>query len=378
MRLCVVTSSFPANRADGRATAGLFVRDFCVALAAQGHKVTVVTPDFVGLKKEEVPGIAVRWYPRWGGQQGVGYLRPWRPLDVLAMISIFRRGRRMMEHLAATEHFDHVMAMWAVPSGWLAAGLKRRFQIPFSVWCLGSDVWVYGRYPIMKGAVRKVIKAADQVYADGIALAEEVKRLSRRDCLFMPTSRLLDKSLVRPVYLEGHRPQFLFVGRYAPVKGVDILLDAMAKYRATGHAGHLTMFGGGPLEESVRERAARPDLADCVTVNGYAEEATYVSHLVACDCSIIPSRMESIPVVLSDAIHMGTPVIVSDVGDMGLLLRQVPAGLVVPPEDVDALCGAMVRFAEVGASPFAEHITALSARFDIARVAEEWVGRIQK
>jgi glycosyltransferase involved in cell wall biosynthesis len=378
MNLCVVTSSFPANASDSRAAAGLFVRDFCLALAAQGHRVSVVTQDVAGVEKIIPSGLEVCWYPWRGDSTGLGYLRPWRPRDVLASISVLREGRKVLERMAKKQEFDHVLAMWAVPAGWLARGLKRRFGIPYSVWALGSDIWIYGRYPILRQAVRASIAGADHVYADGIALAEETRRLSGRDCPFLPSSRRLDKSLIRPIESsQAPGPHFLFVGRYAPVKGVDVLLEAMARYRATGGDGRLTMFGGGPLEAFVRERASQPDLKDCVTVHGFADEATYVSNLAGCDLSLIPSRMESIPVVLSDALQMGKPVVASDVGDMGRLLRETPAGLVVPAGDAQALCRAMIQFASSGSSTFADSVSALASRFDLNETARRWVADIR-
>ena len=104
----------------------------------------------------------------------------------------------------------------------------------------------------------------------------------------------------------------------------------MAEFSRDEPSGHLYLFGGGPLETQIRRRAAQPDLRGRVTIGGWADEAVAVSWLAACDCVVIPSRMESIPVIFSDALQMGRPLIVSDVGDMGSLLREHPAGLVVP------------------------------------------------
>ena len=42
----------------------------------------------------------------------------------------------------------------------------------------------------------------------------------------------------------------------------------------------------------------------------------------SCDCVVIPSRSESIPLVLSEALRFNNKLIVTDVGDMGMLGRQ--------------------------------------------------------
>jgi glycosyltransferase involved in cell wall biosynthesis len=375
-KLCIITSSFPLSRNDARAAAGLFVRDFSMALAEMGHDVTVVTPDKIPGKKEDVPGVTVHWFPWMGGKKVLAAMKPHRPSDALSMVSLVRSGARFLDRLVSQEPFDHVLAMWAVPAGYLAKGLKKRHGIPFTTWVLGSDIWVYARYPLFKNMIRRILIDSDYLFADGIALAEDVTRLSGRSCPFMASSRRLDRSLIRALDLARSGFRFLFIGRYAEVKGVDILLEAMSEYIQQGSRGHLYMFGGGPLDQVVRERASRQDLRDHVTVVGFANEQTVVSYLDACDCLVIPSRMESIPVILSDAIQMGKPVIVSDVGDMGKLLRRHPAGLVVPPEDSRALAKAMQDIAAQNCDPYMPHIRTLGQQFDVKKTAQDWMNKI--
>jgi glycosyltransferase involved in cell wall biosynthesis len=374
-KICIVTSSFPLNREDARASAGLFVLDFSLVLAELGHRVTVVTPDKSPGQKEAFPGISVHWFPWRGGAKVLAAMKPYNPGDALAFLSLFRSGTRYLEDLVENEGFDHIMAMWAVPAGYLAMGLRKRHGIPYTTWCLGTDIWAYGRYPILKGIVKRAIKASDLVFADGIKLAEDVTRLTGRSCPFMASSRRLNRFLIRPLDLPtGYR--FLFIGRYAKVKGVDILLEAMEDYIGQGNKGRLYMFGGGPLNGFVHQRAAGKNFQGRVDVGGFANEETVVSYLNACDCLIIPSRLESIPVILSDALQMGKPVIATDVGDMGKIIRKEGAGLVVPPESSRGLCRAMREMADGKGVECVPGVKKLADEFDIKRVASEWLGKI--
>ncbi|HEY8156672.1 MAG TPA: glycosyltransferase [Myxococcota bacterium] len=376
MRVWILTSSFPANPQDARAAAGLFVADFAVALAEAGHEVLVVTPDKPGVKRDP-PGVRVRWFAWRGGRKTISSLRPYLPGDLLAMLSLFRRGARELDALYRESPPDHVLAMWAAPAGVLATGLKRRRGVPVTTWCLGSDIWALGRIPIVRGVLRRVLRESDHVFADGVQLAKDAAALGGRPCEFLPSGRRLDRSLVRPLELPGEGTQFLFIGRYARVKGVDVLLEAMAELARREPGAHLHLFGGGPLEPQLRLRAARPDLLGRVTIGGYADEATAASWLAACDCVVIPSRMESIPVIFSDALQLGRPLIVSDVGDMGTLLREHPVGLVVPSEDPSALCAAMLQMAARDRSGYTPRIQRLAAQFDVAKVAATWIRRVQ-
>lgn len=376
MRIWIITSSFPLHPRDARAAAGLFVKDFAIALAETGHETTVITPDKQPGEKCAPSGVHVHWFPWSGGTRTLSSMKPYHPVDALAMLSLFQNGRRCLDELGQASLPDHVMAMWAVPAGYLAMGLKARHGIPFTTWCLGSDIWVYGRIPLLRRVVRRVLRASDYLFADGLKLAEDSATLAGRPCPFLPSSRRLDRDLARPLELNTPGTRFLFIGRYAPVKGVDVMLEAMAGFAKRDPAGHLYMFGGGPLEAQLHRRAAEPDLRDRVSIGGYADDETAVSYLAACDCLLIPSRMESIPVVFSDALRFGKPLIVSDVGDMGRLLRQDPAGLVVPPENPDALADAMREMARADRRRYDEPLARLAARFDTARTARSWIETI--
>lgn len=379
MKLCILTSSYPQARNDPAATAGLFVKDFAEAVAVQGHDVTVLTQDrCLGEGAAESSEVRLVKYPWRGGNSRASYLRPYLPGDALKMVSLVRQGWLALQRLHKQQSFDHVLAMWAAPAGYLARKLKKQYGVPCTTWCLGSDIWTYGRIPVFRSVIARVLRDSNLLYADGHDLCRQAKKLGGKPCGFMPSSRRLDTKLAQPVKVIDREAgtRFFFVGRYAPVKGVDVLLEAMAQFRQRGGKGHLYMFGGGPLEDDLRQRAAQTDLADCVTVGGFADETTVVSYLAACDCAVIPSRMESIPVALSDALQMERPVIVSDVGDMGQLVRDSSAGFVVPAEDVTALCDAMFAIVSRSQGDFREGVAALASKFDIGHAAFEWLERI--
>jgi glycosyltransferase involved in cell wall biosynthesis len=62
---------------------------------------------------------------------------------------------------------------------------------------------------------------------------------------------------------------------------------------------------------------------------------------------VIPSRSESIPLVFSEALRFNKDLIVTDVGDMGMLGRQYEVARVIPPENVIALKESMKKRVEL-------------------------------
>lgn len=337
----------------------------------------VATPNRIGAKGEW-PEFTVHWLPWPGGDKALTQIKLYDPREWPGIAALAWSVPRRIERLCRERDVEAAIAMWAVPGGWWARHLRRALGIPFVTWCLGSDIWTFGRIPVLRTVVKAALAASEAIFADGLDLAAMTERLCGRDCAFLPSTRVLDKGLAGPVRTGGGRPLFFFVGRYVPVKGVDVLLEAMARYIRGGGTGELVMRGGGPLEAQLRERAVQPDLRDRVRIDGFADQSVVVSHLAACDVQIIPSRLESIPIAYSDALQMGRPLIVTDVGDMGRLMRRHEAGVVVPPENPTALAEAMLAIDRNGTQAFADGVARAAREFDLAESAGVLVGPLQR
>ena len=144
-----------------------------------------------------------------------------------------------------------------------------------------------------------------------------------------------------PLPRQSHR--FLFVGRLERVKGIDVLLQAMVLLRDEKGDVHLTMIGSGSMEEWARGFVDGKGLEINVSLTGNVSDSTLGLYYQSCDCVVIPSRSESIPLVFSEALRFDKKLIVTDVGDMGLLGRRYGVAGVVPPEDPVALKEMMKR-----------------------------------
>jgi glycosyltransferase involved in cell wall biosynthesis len=331
VEVVLATSSYPLRPDDSAAAAGLFVCDFAAEMARQGHSVRVLTQAREGPIDDD-PSFEVTRYA-WRGNQSLSTLRPTRPRDLRAIASVVTSGMRALDRALTERPADLVLAFWAVPAGLLALRARRRFGVPYRVWALGSDIWSYGRNPMTRWMVRRVLRGADRCFADGLELASEVTHLSGCDCAFLPSSRRMPIGLPVPPELEAGRKNLVFIGRFHENKGVDLLVEALGAISPEMRRGLCCfLFGGGPLEQQVADRLEALALGDSVRVLGYASRERVAAFLEHCDALIIPSRIESIPVVLSDAAQAGCPIVATDVGDMGRLLERYPAGERVAPE----------------------------------------------
>ena len=182
--------------------------------------------------------------------------------------------------------------------------------------------------------MKRIIGEARGVFADGFDLSKRVEERFRRDCFFLATTRTLKKIKLN----EPNKPFcFLFVGRLEKVKGLDLMLQSMARLIEEDLDVHLTIVGKGRMEEWAKDFVRQKRLEKRVSMVGNVSDPALASLYASANCVVIPSRSESIPLVFSEAIRFDKELIVTDVGDMGMLGRQYGVAWVIPPEDPIAL-----------------------------------------
>ena len=137
--------------------------------------------------------------------------------------------------------------------------------------------------------------------------------------------------------------RLLYVGRLAAVKGLPILLRALATIATDHPAVTLDVAGDGPDRAMLTELAASLGVADRVRFLGYQSESQVRDLLRQTDVFVMASFAEGLPVVLMEAMAAGTPVVATRVAGVSELVDDGRSGLLVPPADPDALAAAVGR-----------------------------------
>jgi glycosyltransferase involved in cell wall biosynthesis len=362
MNICLVTPAFPQNEEDYRAA---FSLDFARALQRRGHTVVVHTPQKTG--GAEDLGIPVERFGWAGGHKAIARTRFWHPRDIYELMSLRRNGPATLLECVERCAIDACFALWTIPSGEFAFEVKKRTGVPYSVWALGSDIWTYGRVPYFKQMIRRVCAHADRAFADGFELAKMVESISGRECVFLPSARALPETGGTERTPRDGKTRFLFVGRFDTVKGVASLIEAAAVLGRKRDDFMVEIRGEGPLEERLRSLARGQDAI--VAIGGRVSRREFAEALARSDALVIPSTMESIPVVMTDALQKGVPVLVSDVGDMGYLVRTYGVGDLFIPGDVTGIAACLDRFMS-GAHSYSGNIPKLTAEINIDRAAD--------
>ncbi|MGY1744276.1 glycosyltransferase [Blastococcus sp. SYSU D00695] len=146
----------------------------------------------------------------------------------------------------------------------------------------------------------------------------------------------------RDVFEGLGRPRIGYVGRLAPQKRPDVLVEAFGLMRE--HA-ELVVVGDGPDRALVERAVAASPARERITLRGFVAHDAVPSVLAGLDVLVLPSAYEEMGSVLTEAMAAGLPVVASDVGGIPTVVRDGVTGLLVPPLDAPALAAALDRVA---------------------------------
>lgn len=134
---------------------------------------------------------------------------------------------------------------------------------------------------------------------------------------------------------ENEGVRFLFVGRFHPLKGTHLLIEAFAKADIEG--AQLTLVGGGSDEPKLRALAEGLGVSDKLTWTGKLPRQELYKYYQDHDVLIAPSLYESGGLVALEAMAEGIPVIVLDVGGHSVSVTEGCGIKVSPMGDVEGV-----------------------------------------
>lgn len=153
----------------------------------------------------------------------------------------------------------------------------------------------------------------------------------------------LYKSISKPL-------RFLFVGRFAANKGIDVLLQACEQLNAEGRESEfeLDLCGKGPLFEEMKARFPLPN----AVFRGFVTDEELAAAYVDDHVFVLPTLFEGMPTVILEAMARAMPIIVTDVGAT-LELVGPENGRIIRKKDVADLKAAMGEMLDMAPSKYA-------------------------
>jgi D-inositol-3-phosphate glycosyltransferase len=297
---------------------------------------------------------------------------PQRPLSRLATLQHVLRFAREVEAwaLAARRQYALVHGHYWL-SGLAALDLGRRFGVPVvqmfhTLGAVKNAVDAREREPAQRlDAEARVAREADRIVA-----ATPVERADLAWYCGAAPERIrvipcgVDLALFRPGDAAAARqrlgldaePVLLFVGRLAPIKGLETLLLALGRHQVAGARRVRLLIVGGDRDERLDgERTRLERLSERLGIRSWVDfrgpqaQDALPDYYRAADLCLIPSRHESFGMVALEAMACGAAVVASRVGGLEATVQDGVTGLLVPEGDVDTLAATIAALLGDGA-----------------------------
>lgn len=134
-------------------------------------------------------------------------------------------------------------------------------------------------------------------------------------------------------------PVALALGRLHLQKRFDLLLDAFRRVADRLPGARLWIAGTGRLEADLDAQRRRLSLEDSVRFLGFRRDVAPL--LAACDCLVMSSDFEGLPMVALEAMASARPVVATNVGSLPAMVEHGKTGLLVAKGDGDGLADAL-------------------------------------
>jgi teichuronic acid biosynthesis glycosyltransferase TuaC len=251
--------------------------------------------------------------------------------------------------------FELIHAHYTYPDGWVAARLGRALRLPVVI--TEQNPWKpwMDDYP----AVRRQATWAARQCDFHIAISEVVRKEITYFVDQPSKLRVIPDGIDASVFTlprgprRSQRKHILFVGIIRPVKGMDILLRALRLLTDRGHDEKLLLIGESfyPAYRKEYERLQRMaidlGLGERVEFMGAKPLDELVRQMQQSKVLVLPSRKESLGMVLVEALACGTPVVATRCGGPEDIVND-RVGVLVRPEDPEALAQGIEHVLEHG------------------------------
>ncbi len=314
---------------------GLFrhVADVAREQAARGHAVGIIADSSTGGEKarrqlaqlEPLLELGVKRFPM---------RREPHPSDMSAIFRVYRETLRLspdIVHGHGSKGGLYTRALGFLPG----AGRAARVYTPHG----GSFHKQPGHWLYL--AVERAVESKTDLllfesdyiarqYAEGVGETRALRRVAKNG---------LRPEEFQPAPAAADAADFLYIGELSCFKGVDTLIEALARIHAGGeYAPRLAIVGSGSEFDNLYAMVEHHQLNRHVAFYGAldAREAFALCRIV-----VAPSRAESLPYVALEAIAAGKTIIATDVGGLPEIFGPCRARL-VPPDQPEALARAML------------------------------------
>ncbi len=336
LNIILFSASYPPRVGGLETAVARLAREFRLS----GHRVTVVTNRYPRslARFEDVDGIPVHriLFPglipplrgwSWAGLVTYTVLLPLAPWALLRLWLLLRAARPHVVNV----HYLSAPALYVAILSWLRA-LPARLVIS----CHGSDVTA-PPYPTgSRAASRWIITRARTVTACSADVARHVSTIAPRvpggAVRIVYNGADLDAATAAAPVAQA-RPYILSAGRLVELKGMRVVVEALALLRGRGVDCGLIVAGAGPLEQSLRGLVHDLGLDGRVHFAGAVDRARLADLYDGCAVFTLASLREGLGMVCLEAMAHARAVVATRTGGITEIVADGETGLLARPGD---------------------------------------------
>jgi glycosyltransferase involved in cell wall biosynthesis len=194
--------------------------------------------------------------------------------------------------------------------------------------------------PVARGLQRRLKHLLSRRLAAHVAVGERSARMVE-EVARLPAGSVrtiyngVPEIAVEPIPPPFPPPVVGAVGRFSREKGLDVFVRALALLPRVS----AVLVGDGPERHRLEGLARDLGVQGRIAVTGWTPHAR--AHVASFDVLAVPSRFEGFPLVIPEGMLAGVPTVASDVGSVAEAVVHGETGLLVPPEDHEALAAAL-------------------------------------
>lgn len=349
MHVLMVPSWYPTTEAPRD---GVYFVEQAQCLQEHGMRIGVVFPEQQSLRRLSWSTLRSKQFQtEWTDEHGIPTLRRygwnvwWRfppGMRIRAQTAV-RLARQYVERQGMPDVIHAHSARWA---GAAAAQMSEEFSVPYVLTehftgFQRNEIFPW-RWPLIERGFRDAgAIAAVSTPLKEVVTAQELAAPS--DVQVCPNLVQASRFRLPPDGRPAPPPfRFVTVARLRPKKNVGGLLEAFARAFGGTEEVSLAVVGDGPERQALEQKARRLGLAAQVSFLGSrdregVQEALWKAHAFA-----LSSHHETFGVVLVEAMATGLPVVATRCGGPEDIVDP-ETGLLVPPDDSDALADGLQR-----------------------------------
>lgn len=313
---------------------GLFrhVLDLAREQVARGHRVGLIADSTTGgpraddTLRELAPTLAL-------GLVRIPMRRHIGPGDAGVLAHVMRR----ITHTSADIVHGHGAKGGAYARMALNAGKAVKAYTPHGGSLLFGHDTVAGKFYL---ATEKILMLRGDLFLFESAYSAEVfrRKIGKPKGLVRVVHNGVSRTEFEPIETQPDATDLVFMGEFRPVKGIDVLIDALAQLHRGGRTITATLVGDGPDRAQLRAQVERLGLGKVIQFKPAmpARQAQTLGRIM-----VIPSRAESLPYVVLEAAAAGVPLITTKVGGVPEIYGAL--GGLIAAEDVGALARAITN-----------------------------------